>query len=42
MMLIDYQTSARLNRPEYPVEHLKSERRTLMLYYLGLDLSQIE
>jgi hypothetical protein len=35
MMLIYYQTSARLILSQYPVEHLDSERGTLRLYYLG-------
>jgi hypothetical protein len=42
MMLIDYHSSSRLNRSQYVVEHIKSERRTLMIYYLGLELSKIE
>jgi hypothetical protein len=42
LMLIDYHTSTRLNRSQYPVENIKSERRTLMIYYLGLVFSKIE
>jgi hypothetical protein len=34
MMLIHYESSARLGRTQYLVAHLKSERRTLMRYYV--------
>jgi hypothetical protein len=35
MLLIYYQTSIRLGRSQYLVAHLKCERRTLRLYYIG-------